>query len=76
MTLAQEEEGFTQKHGGLLGFDSDRRNNRFQFYADVISSSPLLEPLRVLPHGLVDGGAIVEAGVPQRVHDGHGASEP
>ena len=44
-------------------------------FADVMYSSPLSEPLRVLPDGLVDGGAVVEAGVPQRVHDGHGAPE-
>ena len=42
----------------------------------MYSSSALSEAFRVLPHGLVDGGAVVEAGVAQRVHDGHGAPEP
>ena len=49
---------------------------RSKSFADVMYSSSLSEALRVLPDGLVDGGAIVEAGVPQRVHDGHGAPEP
>ena len=35
----------------------------------------LLEPLLVLSHCLGDGGVVVEAGVPQRVHDGHGATK-